>query len=747
MSKITNILFCVILLLLATNRTYAQQKDSIILGNKVSKVDSTKVSQLKDSLTQKYKSNILPHLININGLQLTSDVFYTQEPNIGQGGPNKYIRGGIQGDFSIAKLPFKLTGLVSTEHNSYNRINNVSVSFDYARFKDNLEQNKKPTAYDFQAQQRARSILRNQMDSLRAKSLKGRDTIGGNLNIPSTEEMLTYSSDPRMGKAILGKKISGYEEKFGNKDYQRDIEEQKAILNDVRLDTSEGAKVKLANAKHKLRQHDDAEREYEFYQQATKYIGQFDRTKQLERVRLNEVMPDSIKNKPSSLLNVLSGITKLDIGVVSVTYSPLIANGFNLKGINAEYNKNNVYTALFYGNALANYSTFFAKETLSKRGIWGGRIGYGSLNKMLFAVSFIKGQDQSSQRLEPNAKYINNVAMGAHLLYQVNKQVKLEVEYARSSKEEGINEVEGTTASKHINNIFSNKTNQSTAFYSRLYIKSKSEATKIGFNARYIDQDYFSIGTPFLRTDNMRLEGKLDQKLWKKKVGYSHTTRFDRDNLKKTKPATSYMVNSINNITWKLNRRWMFIGNYTRIYYHYAGFGIMPVINTTQLIQLTTNVNFNRKHTQHTITFTGGKVLSSSNQINNHADADSLIQPGIEQTNIGCNYVLFFNQINSSLNATLNYIITENTSRNLLSAGISYSYKIIQEKWILSHGLNYSDDIGLQRRQSILNSINSNLKGKVQIKFSHDFQLVMQDNGGVKKNNHIFLLGISILLL
>lgn len=703
-------------------------------------------SQQADSLTQVQKK-ILPHLFKVDGLSVSSDGFYTKEPSIGQGGPNRYVRAGLLGDFSIATLPFRLTGLISTEHSNYNRINNVSVSFDYARFKRNLAQYKKPAAIDFQAQQRARSILRSQMDSLRAKSLKGRDTIDGNLNIPSTDEMINYTNDPRMGKAILAKKIAGYEEKFSNKDYLRDIEEQKLVLNDTKLDTSEQAKVKLANAKNKLRQHNDAEREYEFYQQATKHINQFERTKELERLRLDNTLPDSLKNKPSRLLNVLSGITKLDMGVVTVVYSPLIANGFNIRGINAEYNKNNLYTAFFYGNALANYSNFFAKETLSKRGVWGGRIGYGSLTKMLFALSIIKGRDQSSLRIDPNAKYINNVAIGAHLQYQVTKQIKLEAEYARSSKEEGINEVETTTTSKHINNIFSSRSNQSAAFYTRLSIKSKSEATKFGFNMRYIDKDYLSIGTPFLRTDNMRLEGKLDQKFWKGKVIYSHTTRFDRDNLKRSKPATSYLVNSMNNVTWKLNRRWMFIGNYTQLYYHYAGFGIDPIKNITQLIQLTTNLNFNRKRTQHTITFTAGKILSSSNQINSRSELDSTAQPGIEQTNVGCNYVLFFNRINSSLNATMNYIINENTSGNLLSASISYSYKIAQEKWILSHGLNYSDDVGLQNRQSVFNSINSNLNGKIQIKFSHDFQLVTYNSDGARKFNHIFLMGIYILLL
>ena len=105
MSKLTTILFCAVFLLVATNRIYGQQKDSIILGNKVSKVDSTKVSQLKDSLTRKYKSNLLPHIIKINGLQLTSEAFYTQVPNIGQGGPNSYVRGGIHGGISCANLP------------------------------------------------------------------------------------------------------------------------------------------------------------------------------------------------------------------------------------------------------------------------------------------------------------------------------------------------------------------------------------------------------------------------------------------------------------------------------------------------------------------------------------------------------------------------------------------------------------------------------------------------------------------
>lgn len=107
----------------------------------------------------------------------------------------------------------------------------------------------------------------------------------------------------------------------------------------------------------------------------------------------------------------LSGVKKFSFGRSVGNASALSFSGYSIKGIVAEYNKNNFYAYTAAGvidNSLRLNKKFF--QELDQRKIVMGRIGYGNIDKNIIIFSFWNGYNA-----DRNSTAVNKITSGTSL--------------------------------------------------------------------------------------------------------------------------------------------------------------------------------------------------------------------------------------------------------------------------------------------------------------------------------------------
>lgn len=620
----------------------------------------------------------------------------------GQGIPEKYLRTQVNCKPELLGVPFNFSYYTTSENNSdFHGINNYRVSFDYATFYNKLK-HRLDTLSELDKLKKISRITKLDIEQINKESLK----LKAQLNNQS------YLKQMMSNKNILNK--------FSNDSVKNvDLKNitNKSLLVDKKINSGQKSFDSLYRNSRRFKKASDQMNLYQYKVNRLKELDNLKNGYNIDSIKINfdgkveDIKANNSKGFKKRLkkyglykpqYDLLLSIKKLDFGTFDPAYTTLILSGISLKGINTEINYGNLYGAFTYGSVSNNfnYRSFFS-NTNSEQTILACRAGIGRIEKLLFAVSLLKGQDNGGNQLrDSNSGFLlpeKNYVLGIDIRYKFSDFIDLGVEYAKSTIQDRENNKGSDDASSIKNLISASKSKYSDAWTGYFNLKLKSN-TKLHFMTRQIDPFYYSFGAPFLRKDNFRIEAKGEQHFWKKQFSAAITVRKDQDNIYDLKEATSRNLTSIYTFHLKIKKYPFLLVNYSPNYQ--SNFNALTKHTFSSSIiyyGLTSGYTFQTRSISVTST------LNFSRQFNKTTAAGySLFD--ISQYMLSEN--LFFKQMDIMFSGILNYTFPAigDTGRIYFS-NLMVSKTSHDKKTTISIGYVYQKDFGVDRRNCIQTNV------------------------------------------
>ena len=240
---------------------------------------------------------------------------------------------------------------------------------------------------------------------------------------------------------------------------------------------------------------------------------------------------------------------KFELGMCYPSYNTFLVNAVAIKGINFEFQKDNLYFAATYGNTVSSvlatpnivqnklYNTqnlfnyFDFNPANNERNIKAFKIGKGKKEGTHFYIGYLSGLglpsnvsgSTSFSTITPYVVPDKNFVMEVDGRVVIDKISTFDLFYGKSALQTFCQGADVTFSSF----IKTTATNALMAKYTINFDKTK---TKFTFTGRYIDPFFQSFGIAMMRSDNFRFELKGDQVL-NNTMKLSISYKRDEDNL------------------------------------------------------------------------------------------------------------------------------------------------------------------------------------------------------------------------
>jgi len=305
-------------------------------------------------------------------------------------------------------------------------------------------------------------------------------------------------------------------------------------------------------------------------------------------------------------------------GYRNITFSNYTLAGYTFLGGGIELNPGLFRFGFIYGrfDRRTSESPLFDTDSLphfTRRG-FAAKLGVGNENNF-FDLIYLRIRDDSASLQQPDTGAIrmpeqNNIA-GINSRFTFFRKLIWEVEGAFSlyTTNLGSGELKDVTDNSFLNSV--NKVlviNQSSEYYSAirssLQYKAKSWSLKLEY--RRIDPKYRSMGAYFFNNDIENLTVGPSFALYKRKLIFSGNIGLQRDNLKKTKKASSNRMIGNVNISFHPSTTFGFDVNYNNYSIHQKPGRLalndsIKVGQTTQNLTLTPRLIFVNMKNSHLV--------------------------------------------------------------------------------------------------------------------------------------------------
>lgn len=590
--------------------------------------------------------------------------------------PQNYVRTFINTDIDAFGVPFNAGYVYTTENNSgLNRINNFSFSFNYEKFYNNLKQ-KLEAKMQAGVDDKRNRLSEMDMEKVRKEQIR----LKTKMTTPDYQEQLNKN------RQILdrGEKDSTFKKTYRYKraqqqllDHDAELERMKYLDDLQQIDLKNGRALNTDLNVNKHRLHTPSGFRRELKKQGLQQPG----------------------------YDLLLSVKKFELGTFTPTYSQLVLNGVSVTGVNAEINPGQLYGAFTWGKTVANFYNPFAFDIAGGRTIMAGRAGIGRTEKLLVAATVLKGEDDSRNLVsDTNHTYYvpkNNYVTGLDLTYK-SEYIDVALEYARALNREA---ADGEIKADQLLN--DQKIKYSGAALASVGVNLKDAGTKFRLSGRLVDPYYYSFGTPFLRQDNFRLEGKADQTFLKKQITAGVSYRRDADNIYGLKQATSVNNGYIFTLNLKFKRYPFLLLSYSPNYQSfYSNVTRQHISSSVKLWQATTGYTVNGRNAVLTSTFSYLKQFSSSN-------AEGISSFHIDQYLLSESLMLLQSEL--QLNVSLSAIVPHggDTGRTYM-ADVSAAKGLFKNKVTTTIGYIYQKDFSIQQRHILSVEAGWNLWWKIR---------------------------------
>lgn len=632
-------------------------------GSPAQDVVAGRLKELKDSavLSVPRKNPVSVHG-NITAIGQASDNRYQS-----QGIPQNYVRSYINTDIEVYGVPFSMGYYYTTENNSgLNKINNFRLSFQYDRFyrnlKDRMEQKLQSDKQD-----KIRNVTRIDIGNLNKELLKLQQEVN-----QKEYRRLTGKNEQILA---LGEKDPSFKNSYKYKKALQHQQEHQSKLD-------------------RLKEIDRLKAEHLKYSQVADYNT---RIKELNLSRPKDFRKGAKRFgllKPGQ--SIFMSVKKLDLGTFDPDYTTLVLSGVSLTGVNIELNPGNLYGAFTWGKAVSNFNNPWAFSSLAGgRNIMAGRIGLGQKEKLLVAMSILKGTDDAGNMVKDSAYnyYLPNYnyVVGADIKYKISEQAEAGIEYAKSQSREIAAETRST--GEQLGNLVNpGEGKYSSAWYAYTRFNVNENRTRIKASTRVVDPFYYSFGTPYLRRDNFRIELKGEQLFWKNQLTAGITYRRDRDNLYDLKQGTSINNTLIFSTQIRIRKYPYLLLTYSPNYQSFYNSAVNRQINSTvTLYSAVAGYTYQNKKLTASSTFSYSKQYNQSNQAE---------WPAFDVSQYGFYENVTFKRINLTLNSGINYALPKQAgdTGRLFSARVQCSKGLFKNKISVTGGYRYQKDFTIEER-------------------------------------------------
>lgn len=252
------------------------------------------------------------------------------------------------------------------------------------------------------------------------------------------------------------------------------------------------------------------------------------------------------KSLLSRFKGYLFDVKKIDVGLCYPSYSNFLIKGSAIKGVNVEFENNDYFVAFSHGTSVntfvnplnaveRNLNKFtqmfdfldFNNQEQNRR-LTSMMFGYGKKQSTHLHAGFLYGI--GSANMFQNSQILGTVDKNYVLELDgraiINKSSYFDFSYGKSSIQ-GQNETL-ESSERGFAGVFTPK--RSNAAIVSLHTQMPIVKTKVQLSVRWLDPYFKSFGIGFLKSDNLKYEVKLDQRL-SKKINVSCLIRKSEDNL------------------------------------------------------------------------------------------------------------------------------------------------------------------------------------------------------------------------
>ncbi len=277
----------------------------------------------------------------------------------------------------------------------------------------------------------------------------------------------------------------------------------------------------------------------------------------------------------------LQAVQRFEIGMCYPNYSEFLVARIPIRGINMEVQRRKLFFAFTHGktvnnifltsnlvsnnlNAARNLYNFFDFNNIRDgRKVTAFKVGYGEKNNSHFHVGMLYGLGKSS--------YLDTTSIlpdvERNLVAEVDAKVKisdhstLDLIYGKSAIQ--VNNINYSDESPFLQSLI-DPNERTNAALGRYTLNLGRSGTMVKASARWVDPFFRSFGVGFMRSDNLRYQLQLDQKIGKK-FKFGGFVRKEEDNLLKIYDFQNTILSYGLNLTYRPTRRWMLKADYRPI--------------------------------------------------------------------------------------------------------------------------------------------------------------------------------------
>ncbi len=247
----------------------------------------------------------------------------------------------------------------------------------------------------------------------------------------------------------------------------------------------------------------------------------------------------------SKLKRILSYTDKLELGLCYPDNNVFTVARTPVRGVNFEYSKHNKFFAFTHGRTVNNlfignnvlqnnlnaarnlYNFFDFNNVESGRRITSIKYGWGAKSGTHLYLGVLHGYGKTSYLDSISTTKEHNLVGEVDAQWTINKTNHLAFSYGRSYiQADQINNTEQSA----ITASFFDFTHRSNAALLNYKLELPKTRTEVSVSGRLVDPFFKSLGLGFMRSDNLRYEGRLKQRIGKT-FKLSGFYRRERDNL------------------------------------------------------------------------------------------------------------------------------------------------------------------------------------------------------------------------
>jgi hypothetical protein len=359
-------------------------------------------------------------------------------------------------------------------------------------------------------------------------------------------------------------------------------------------------------------------------------------------------------------------------GYRNLTFSEFSLSGHTFLGAGVELNPGKIRVGAVYGlfNSNSEYNPYMADSLpkLTRKG-WALKLGYGTAQNFV-DFSMLRIGDNTDNYTEPKDTLPRptpeqNMVYGITSKLAIIEKLSLEFDgsmsfYTDNRKASRFATIENGWLAFSDNFMTINTTSTYyTAFKTALMYKF-TDKISTGLEYRRIGTDYKSMGAYFFNNDVANLTINQTWSFLKDKIAARGSIGFQRDNLSKTKIATSKRTIGSMNLSYILNEKFAVDALHSNFTTNQKA-GTIPIVDSLKLFQMNHNFSLLPRFTKVTAERTQTVMLNLNLM---KLDDKNKTTQNLTETNttiITLSYVLGFIPKKLNLNCGLNYTNLKNS--------------------------------------------------------------------------------------